>query len=441
MKKFGLFLSAAMLARAGAAAIDNVANYSSNPFYSSNSPYNQRFPTPVYAKGPAIGAAECQSAVASAIWTQCSLRNNCLNLAANDILSAVVLDLSNRTGANYATSCVGYIENAFNQYKQSAASTVYQNNFPAATKPSGFSITPAAPQNPYNYAAVTPKYEQVQDARAAQLAALQYQTGGTAGLTASAMPSTFEDLSFTERMDALREGWQDPSVGKSSFKQIEIESDEDMFTRQKKESDAQKEAIEAQMGVATAKVDAQAQEVSNNFKKLALEKQNNIRKSVSDWCNVDANKWACMDKDKLYERYVDIALYPNFCVKHPRQCFEDKAFVEWVMSGNESDSNLTAKKLFPGTYAAEQASKAEEEEEKQRKREREDAELQMKRDEINARIANEGSRTETNAEAMLERARTGTTGQNAPYNQPGATADQSVEERFNQMQIVLEQIL
>ena len=236
-----------LLARSAAAAtlfapagIDNVQSYSSNPFYSADAAYNQRFPTPVYVKGPDLTAAECQLAVESAIWTQCSFRNNCAGLNVSDIRPAVMMELSNRQGANYVTACGGYIDNAFNQYKQQTVGAVYSTGFPSAPLRQGFEGQATDRENPFAYYNQVPQYELEKEMRKIQLENMQRQNTVPARLTAEQMPATFEDMSFTDRMAALEEGWQHPAVGKPQYAQLKVESDNDMYGRQSQEAQNQK---------------------------------------------------------------------------------------------------------------------------------------------------------------------------------------------------------
>lgn len=283
MRKCRLFfvILLAPLASRGAyvspgSAIDNVQNYSSNPFYSMDGAYNQRFPTPVYLKGPQLGASECISVVESAIWTQCSFRNNCANAALADIRPGVILELSNRTDNNYSTACAGYIDELFNQYRQRMAGAVASANFPAAGRPANYGG--AAPANPLSYYNQMPQWEVDQEIRKGQLRNLQAQNAAPAGLAAASMPSTFEDLSFTERMDIIREGWQDPAVGGgkkiSSFHQIEnLENDKTMLARQKEELDARNELLK-----------------KNDFAKYCQEHPYD-KECSNYWKGVDRDKW------------------------------------------------------------------------------------------------------------------------------------------------------
>ncbi|MDR2269189.1 MAG: hypothetical protein LBD94_03320 [Rickettsiales bacterium] len=248
MNKIPIFLLAALALRVGAAAyvspgatIDNVQNYSSSPYYSPDGPYDKRFPTPVYAKGPSLGAAECQHAVDSAIWTQCSFRNNCADSVLSDIRPGVMLELSNRTDNNYTAACTGYIDSAFQKYKRQMTGAVVSTGFPTATRPVNYNQSQQT-ANSLTYYDLLPQHELEQKIREGQLQNLQRQTGGLPHLTAESMPATFRDLSFTERMEYLREGWQDPAVDKLSYQQLKVESDKEMFNRQTEEAEAQKNA-------------------------------------------------------------------------------------------------------------------------------------------------------------------------------------------------------
>ena len=57
--------------------IQNVQNYSSNPFWSPNAPYNQRLPQPVFATGADLTADDCIKVVQSMVSVQCMARDNC----------------------------------------------------------------------------------------------------------------------------------------------------------------------------------------------------------------------------------------------------------------------------------------------------------------------------------------------------------------------------
>ncbi|MDR1071933.1 MAG: hypothetical protein LBL21_04810 [Rickettsiales bacterium] len=294
MKKSSLFLLALLFVRpvVGAytspgSAIDNVQSYSSNPFYSIDGGYNQRFPTAVYAKGPQIGAAECQMVVDSAIWTQCSFRNNCQGLTANDIRPSVILELSTRTDANYADACKGYIDGAFSKYRQQVSGAVVSSNFPNATRPANY-VQPQALENPFAYWNQVPEYEYQEKMREYQLENMQRQTGAPAQLAPTQMPSTFADLSFTERMDALREGWQAPGVNvRPTYNQLTVEKDVTMYKRQGDEAEARAKTA--------------ANRMTEEKNKANLLKETDIEA----WCD-----------------------------KYPKECFGDKAYITYLEETN-----------------------------------------------------------------------------------------------------------
>ena len=56
--------------------IQNVQNYSSNPFWTKDSLYNQKFPQPVYVGGPELTSADCQSTVGVLVASYCSANDN-----------------------------------------------------------------------------------------------------------------------------------------------------------------------------------------------------------------------------------------------------------------------------------------------------------------------------------------------------------------------------
>ena len=75
--------------------IQNVQNYSTNPFWSPNAPYNQRVaPQPVYVQGNNVTGEECTRVIQSAVAFQCSARDNCRNTTLADIRPAIRTDLS-----------------------------------------------------------------------------------------------------------------------------------------------------------------------------------------------------------------------------------------------------------------------------------------------------------------------------------------------------------
>lgn len=306
-----MFLLALFVVRASGAAytspgsaIDNVQNYSSSPFYSMDGAYNQRFPTPVYLKGPSIGAAECQMVVDSAIWTQCSFRNNCQNLTANDIRPSVILELSTRTDANYADTCKGYIDSAFGKYRQQVSGAVVSTNFPVATRPASYNQQQII-ENSLSYWNQVPEYEYQEKMRQYQLENMQRQTGGMAQLVPTQMPSTFADLSFTERMEALREGWHDPAVkdGKSSYFSFRNPDGSSKLETDAAKQERQNEALAAQNDI-------------------EVEREELLKKTnIEEWCKQYPKK--CIE-DNEYSNYLKNKNHEEWCEKYTLKCDKEK---------------------------------------------------------------------------------------------------------------------
>ena len=74
--------------------IQNVQSYSSNPFWTPGSPYNQRMPQAVYVDGPEINAGDCQRVVSSLVANVCTTINNCSGAQLSDIRPTLMLQLS-----------------------------------------------------------------------------------------------------------------------------------------------------------------------------------------------------------------------------------------------------------------------------------------------------------------------------------------------------------
>lgn len=184
--------------------IQNVQNYSSNPFWSPTAPYNQRLPQPVFATGADLTADDCIKVVQSMVSVQCMARDNCKNTNLSDIRPAVMVQLSNLPGANYVSSCSGYIDNIFESYKRQYGNSLPNRPtaFPNATEPNpdlndsgGIKF-----ENPYK--SKPTKWQTEQKERADELAELQRQNGaGGEHLSSTQFPATYADLSFSARME------------------------------------------------------------------------------------------------------------------------------------------------------------------------------------------------------------------------------------------------
>ena len=191
--------------------IQNVQNYSTNPFWTPNSPYNQRLPQPVYVQGADVDAAECIQLVQSMVSAQCMARDNCKNTTLAEIRPEIMVQLSRLPNKNYVSACSGYMDTIFEQYVAQ-----YGNNlpnravaFPTGTTPNqnlnnngGIEI-----KNPYKQ--IPAQWQKEIKERSNELQQLQQQNGaGSEHLSATAFPTTFEDLSFSDRMAIKAEGYE-----------------------------------------------------------------------------------------------------------------------------------------------------------------------------------------------------------------------------------------
>ena len=216
--------------------IQNVQNYSSNPFWNPNGPYNQRMPTVVYATGPDVETDDCQNIVSYLVATECNARNKCISTQLSDIRPSIMLQLSQMPGGTYATACGGYVDTTFDQYvKQNAVAAPSAGAaFPTATgmgtknNDSTFEI-----KNPFS-----PKLQEWQMEildRKQELKDLQAANGVSAPhvVRTTEFPTTYADLSFSERMENAKTGYE-PYKDARAFKEIKIESQEDYLIRQEK---------------------------------------------------------------------------------------------------------------------------------------------------------------------------------------------------------------
>lgn len=199
--------------------IQNVQNYSSNPFWSPNSPYNQRQPQPVYVQGADLNTEDCVKVVQPLVAVQCVARDNCKNTQLADIRPAIMVQLSNLPGHNYVSACSGFIDGIFDSYVAQYGNSIpnRQVAFPAATVPNPTVTTPTptanapstAPQIQNPYKAPTPQWQQEMDERSRELEELQRQnSAGNNELSATAFPGTYDDLSFSAKMGLLQDSYE-----------------------------------------------------------------------------------------------------------------------------------------------------------------------------------------------------------------------------------------
>ncbi|MBQ8293888.1 MAG: hypothetical protein IJX89_00690 [Alphaproteobacteria bacterium] len=214
--------------------IQNVQNYSSNPFWTPNSPYNQKKPQAVYVQGVDVETSDCQRIVRGLVATECATRNNCIGATLSDVRPSIMVQLSRVPGHNYATACSGFIDAEFDsyvkQYANSAPTGVVA--FPSATVANPNVNSPTLQiENPYQPNA--PDWMLEMKAREQELKDLQSQNGaGDVSLAHTAFPATYADLSFSERMENASAGYE-PYAGTSAYKTMKIETEEQYLTRQK----------------------------------------------------------------------------------------------------------------------------------------------------------------------------------------------------------------
>ncbi len=205
--------------------IQNVQNYSSNPFWSPNSPYNQKFPQAIYVDGADMNAGDCQRTVSSLITTECARRNNCIGLQLSDVRPSIMLQLSRLPGHNYATSCAGFIDSAFYDYveKYGNAAPTGVVSFPGATAPNNGADNDFQIANPY--ADTRAEWKKEEDARKQELRDLQSMNGaGGESVMRAAFPTTYADLSFSERLENESAGYA-PYKDATVYKSLKIESE------------------------------------------------------------------------------------------------------------------------------------------------------------------------------------------------------------------------
>ncbi len=210
--------------------IQPVQKYSSNPFWNKDSPYNQRMPTPIYATGADLNTGDCNRVVANLIASFCASNNNCANKKISDVRPQVMVQLSQLPGHNFATSCSGYIDSEFENYKKTYGN-VSQNNIikPVVTTQQ----TQPVIKTDNLFKQQPGKYEQGVAERTAELKRLQNANTPTPTVSPQAFPKTIDDISFNDRM-ALASAGYEPYQNLKSYKVPNFEEeDEEFFARLK----------------------------------------------------------------------------------------------------------------------------------------------------------------------------------------------------------------
>ena len=193
--------------------IQNVQNYSGNPFYNPNSP-TINTPKMVYATGPALKPGDCERTVQTLVANVCAQKNNCQNTTLADVRPTLMIQLSNMPGYNYASSCAGYIDTIYEDY-------VKQRQNINSVNPSGFPTAPTTTTNQN-----IPKWQADYNERAAELKALQAQTNSTDyAVTDTDFPKTADDLSLQDSI-ALKKASYAPYADAKVYVPLEIERNE-----------------------------------------------------------------------------------------------------------------------------------------------------------------------------------------------------------------------
>jgi len=206
--------------------IQSVKNYSSNPFWNKNSPYNQNFPKPIYATGADLNTGDCNRVVENLITSYCAEHNYCTNTRISDIRPTIMVQLSQLPGHNFATSCGGYIDSVFKNFQQQYGNTQTVNIPKTTTQTTNITIANPLKQQ------LTAEQKAVAE-RAAELERLQSITTPTPTLNATSFPKTTADLSFTDRLANTTAGYEQYKDLNSYKKPNFLGEDEAYFERLK----------------------------------------------------------------------------------------------------------------------------------------------------------------------------------------------------------------
>ena len=214
--------------------IQNVQNYSSNPFWNPTGPYNQRMPQPIYVQGADLNTADCQRTVGTLVAAYCVENNNCVGMQVSDIRPVMMLQLARLPGHNYATSCAGFIDSEFDSYVSKYSNAGPANAYVAF--PSGTVANPSLYENefkienPYQIKNRTwnnEEWEKEKKERSRELEELQAQNGqGYVKLARADFPKTAADISFTDRMELEAAGYEPFKDASPYAKPFNIESED-----------------------------------------------------------------------------------------------------------------------------------------------------------------------------------------------------------------------
>lgn len=232
--------------------IQNVQDYSSNPFWTPSSPYNQRMPQPIYVQGTDVDTGDCTRVVSALVASYCATRNNCIGVSLDDARPTLTVQLASIPNHNYVTACAGFLDSAFKTYKDNNANAAPRASGVATDKNTNSNIKI---ENPYSDK--LPSFngdnwgEQIME-RTRELEDLQAQNGANdVALAKADFPTTTADLTMSERMANKAAGYE-PFKDASAYKQLNIEDEETYLERQERRRAAYCDWAQKQMAALDA---------------------------------------------------------------------------------------------------------------------------------------------------------------------------------------------
>jgi uncharacterized repeat protein (TIGR02543 family) len=209
--------------------IQPVQKYSSNPFWNTNSPYNQRMPVPIYATGADLTSGDCNRVVENLVASYCASNNYCSDSRLGDVRPTVMVQLSQLPGHNFATSCGGYIDSVFEKYQEQhgnvSTGTVHYTATPTikTTNTTSYENPLKRELNEYQIGVME---------RTAELEQLQRATTASPELEPTYFPKTTADLSFTDRVANTTAGYEQYK-DLNPYKTPQFETDAEFYERLK----------------------------------------------------------------------------------------------------------------------------------------------------------------------------------------------------------------
>ena len=213
--------------------IQNVQDYSSNPFWTPSSPYNQHMPQPIYVQGTDVDTGDCTRVVSALVASYCATRNNCIGVSLDDARPTLTVQLASIPNHNYVTACAGFLDSEFKTYKDNNANAAPRASgvatpFPAASGVATDQNTNSNIKIENPYSDKLPSFngdnwgEQIME-RTRELEDLQAQNGANdVALAKADFPTTTADLTMSERMANKAAGYE-PFKDASAYKQLNIE--------------------------------------------------------------------------------------------------------------------------------------------------------------------------------------------------------------------------